>query len=169
MLRAFKSLLPKNANILDLGCGSGRDSLYFLERGYAVTAVDGSVELADFASELIGQKVIVADFKNLVLPSSSFDAVWASASLLHLTFKELPDIVAKIIDFAKTGAIFYLSFKYGDFEGERGGRYYTDLDEERFAKILQKSGHHLEIIEQWIAKDVRPEKSERWLNTLARK
>ena len=167
--KKFLALLPKGAHILDLGCGSGRDSLCFIQQGFQVTAVDGSLELAKFASELIGQEVIVADFKDLELPPSSFDAIWASASLLHVHSEDLPGILAKVIDFAKPGAIFYMSFKYGDYEGERGGRYYTDLDEARFADFLQKSGRHLEIIEQWVAKDVRPEKPELWLNTFARK
>ena len=167
--KKFLALLPKGAHILDLGCGSGRDSLCFIQQGFQVTAVDGSLELAKFASELIGQEVIVADFKDLELPPSSFDAIWASASLLHVHSEDLPGILAKVIDFAKPGAIFYMSFKYGNYEGERGYRYYTDLDEAGFADFLQKSGRHLEIIEQWVAKDVRPEKPELWLNTLARK
>ena len=167
--KKFLALLPKGAHILDLGCGSGRDSLCFIQQGFQVTAVDGSLELAKFASELIGQEVIVADFKDLELPPSSFDAIWASASLLHVHSEDLPGILAKVIDFAKPGAIFYMSFKYGDYEGERGGRYYTDLDEALFADYLQKSGRSLEIIEQWVAKDVRPDKPELWLNTFARK
>ena len=165
----FLALLPKGAHILDLGCGSGRDSLCFLQQGFRVTAVDGSEELAKFASELIGQEVVVADFKDLVLPKISFDAIWASASLLHVHSEKLPGILAKVIDFAKPGAIFYMSFKYGDYEGERGGRYYNDLNEARFADFLQKSGCSLEIIEQWVAKEVRPDKPELWLNTFARK
>ena len=165
----FLSLLPKGAHILDLGCGSGRDSLCFLQQGFQVTAVDGSEELAKFAGELIGQGVVVADFKDLVLPKASFDAIWASASLLHVHSEALPGILAKVIDLAKPGAIFYMSFKYGDYEGERTGRYYTDLNEERFADFLQKSDRFLEIIEQWVAKDVRPDKPELWLNTFARK
>ena len=167
--KKFLALLPKGAHILDLGCGSGRDSLCFLQQGFQVTAVDGSLELAKFASELIGQEVIVSDFKDLVLPKASFDAIWASASLLHVHSEELPSILAKVIDLAKPGAVFYMSFKYGAFEGERTGRYYTDLNEARFADFLQKSGRSLEIIEQWIAKDVRPDKPELWLNTFARK
>ena len=165
----FLSLLPKGAHILDLGCGSGRDSLCFLQQGFQVTAVDGSEELAKFAGELIGQGVVVADFKDLELPKASFDAIWASASLLHVHSEALPGILAKVIDLAKPGAIFYMSFKYGDYEGERGGRYYTDLNEARFADLMQKSGRSLEIIEQWVAKDVRPDKPELWLNTFARK
>ena len=167
--KKFLALLPKGAHILDLGCGSGRDSLCFLQKGFQVTAVDGSEELAKFAGELIGQEVVVSDFKDLVLPTASFDAIWASASLLHVHSEALPGILAKVIDLAKPGAIFYMSFKYGAYEGERTGRYYTDLNEERFAEFLLKSGRSLEIIEQWVAKDVRPDKPELWLNTFARK
>lgn len=165
----FLSLLSKGASILDLGCGSGRDSLCFLQQGFQVTSVDGSAELVKFASELTGQQVILADFKEMVLPAASFDGIWASASLLHVHAQDLPEILAKVINLAKPGGIFYMSFKYGDLEGERGGRYYTDLNEARFAEFLQKSGQQLEIIEQWVAKDVRPDKPELWLNTLARK
>ena len=48
----FLELLPNNACILDFGCGSGRDTKYFLERGYQVDAMDGSKELcrATFAA-----------------------------------------------------------------------------------------------------------------------
>ena len=44
------------ASILDLGCGSGRDSLYFLEKGYIVTSVDASEEMVRLSSELTGQE-----------------------------------------------------------------------------------------------------------------
>ena len=155
--------------ILCIAEGEGRNAVWLAEQGFQVTAVDGSEELAKFASELIGQEVIVSDFKDLVLPTASFDAIWASASLLHVHSEALPGILAKVIDLAKPGAIFYMSFKYGDYEGERGGRYYTDLNEARFADLMQKSGRSLEIIEQWVAKDVRPDKPELWLNTFARK
>lgn len=40
----FLRLLDENAAILDFGCGSGRDTKYFLEKGYHVTATDGSAE-----------------------------------------------------------------------------------------------------------------------------
>ena len=54
----FLNNIPKGGHILDLGCGSGRDSLEFIKRGYKITAVDGSKELASAASKIIGQQVI---------------------------------------------------------------------------------------------------------------
>ena len=45
----FLQLLPGSASILDFGCGSGRDTKYFLEKGYQVAATDGSAELCRLA------------------------------------------------------------------------------------------------------------------------
>ena len=62
--KPFLKLVPKDGKILDLGCGSGRDSMNFMKLGYEVTAVDGSKELAKKASVLLGKEVIVNTFKN---------------------------------------------------------------------------------------------------------
>lgn len=55
LYRRFLPLIPEGGRILDLGCGSGRDSRYFLEQGYQVTAIDGSAELCRLASKYIDQ------------------------------------------------------------------------------------------------------------------
>ena len=61
----FLSRIPQNAYILDLGCGSGRDSKYFIENGYKVKAIDGSIEMCKLASEYIGQEVECMKFDEL--------------------------------------------------------------------------------------------------------
>ena len=61
--KEFLNNIPKGGTILDLGCGSGRDSKAFIDKGYKITAVDGSKELAQSASKLIGQDVLVSKFK----------------------------------------------------------------------------------------------------------
>ena len=53
----FLSYVPKQGKILDAGCGSGRDSLIFIQKGYSVEAIDGSSEMCRLASEHIGQEV----------------------------------------------------------------------------------------------------------------
>ena len=53
----FQKALPEQGYILDFGCGSGRDAKYFLEKGYQVTAIDGSAELCRLASEFTGIEV----------------------------------------------------------------------------------------------------------------
>ena len=53
----FLRLIDKNVSILDFGCGSSRDTKYFLDKGYQVTAIDGSAELCRLASEFTGIEV----------------------------------------------------------------------------------------------------------------
>ena len=48
-LERFMKLLPENAEVLDLGCGSGRDTLFFEEEGFSVTAMDGSEKMCELA------------------------------------------------------------------------------------------------------------------------
>lgn len=87
--------LKPGAHILDLGCGSGRDSKAFLQKGYQVRAVDGSQELCKIASENIGQEVICQLFHELE-ETNTYDAVWACASLLHLPTDELKKVIQKV-------------------------------------------------------------------------
>ena len=56
----FMDMLPNKAEILDFGCGSGRDTKCFLDQGYQVEAIDGSVELCRLASEYTGIEVRVS-------------------------------------------------------------------------------------------------------------
>ena len=154
--------------ILDLGCGSGRDSYYFLQHGYQVCAVDGSTELCRLAEDYLGQKVHNITFQQLNW-QDKFDGVWACASLLYCTAEELPDILQRVADSMKVHGILYLSFKYGDFSGWRNGRYFTDLNEDRLAKLL-KQVPELQLCETFLTGDVRPSRQqEQWLNAIVMK
>ncbi len=159
----FLSYIPKGGTILDLGCGSGRDSKAFIEQGYAVEAVDGSQEMCKVASEHIGQKVICARFQDYK-PNKLFEGVWAFCFLLHLGRGQLGTVLRQISSVLRKGGCFYASFKYGSFEGERNGRYFTDLTEESFASIIQNIPE-LKIVKTAITQDVRPNRTqEKWLN-----
>lgn len=163
---AFLEKLPEGAHILDAGCGSGRDSLYFKKLGYKITAMDASTELCKLASEYIGQKVLELSFQEMVF-EETFDGIWACASLLHVPSSELPAIIGKLKKALKVGCILFATFKYGDFEGERSGRYFHDLTERAAEQIFKETG--LKVEEMWITGDVRPERvDEKWLNILVR-
>jgi 2-polyprenyl-3-methyl-5-hydroxy-6-metoxy-1,4-benzoquinol methylase len=62
LYREFLPLVPTGGKILDAGCGSGRDSVYFKQQGFSVTAFDASSEAAQIASRAIGQPVNVMTF-----------------------------------------------------------------------------------------------------------
>lgn len=164
----FLALLPEGASILDFGCGSGRDAKYFIDHGFAVTATDGSAKLCHIASQRAGIPVRCELFGDLV-DIATYDGIWACSSILHLSRTELTDVLPKMRDALKPSGVIYTSFKYGCFEGERNGRWFTDLTEESFATLLsQVEGLALE--QQWITGDVRPGRGdEKWLNLILRK
>ena len=164
----FLRLLDANTSILDFGCGSGRDTKYFLEKGYQVTATDGSAEICRLASEFTGIEVKEMLFQELDT-MNQYDGIWACSSILHLPKKELLPVIQKMCEALKDNGIIYTSFKYGDFEGERNGRYFTDFTEKTFREVIEKVPE-LTIEEHWITSDVRPGRGEeKWLNLLLRK
>ena len=164
----FLRLLDANTSILDFGCGSGRDAKYFLEKGYQVTATDGSAELCRLASEFTCIKVKEMLFDELDA-INQYDGIWACSSILYLPKKELLPVIWKMCEALKDNGIIYTSFKYGDFEGERNGRYFTDFTEKTFREFIEKIPK-LTIEEHWITSDVRPGRGEeKWLNLLLRK
>ena len=164
----FTAQLPPSSIILDFGCGSGRDTKYFLEHGYQVEAIDGSEELCKVASAYTGITVKKQLFTELS-EVQKYDAIWACSSILHASSDELVIIIKKIWTALKDNGIFYTSFKYGNFEGVRNGRYFTDMTESSFAELI-KAVFGLEIIEEWITSDVRPgREEEKWLNVILKK
>lgn len=166
-LKRFLHFVPAGGHILDLGCGSGRDSRYFLDLGYQVTASDGSEELCRQTSAYLGIPVKHMLFQDLD-DRDEYDGVWACASILHLPKTELEDVVKRIGAALKDRGIFYTSFKYGEFEGMRGGRYFTDFTEGSLCAFLGRFPD-FELIECWITQDVRPGRGEEsWINLLAR-
>lgn len=164
----FMAFLPYGGSILDFGCGSGRDTKYFLGQGFQVTAIDGSVELCKLASQYTGIPVKHMLFQELD-EVEQYDGIWACSSILHLPPEELPPVLKKMAVALKPYGIIYTSFKYGDFAGERNGRYFTDMTETGFAELMHGIAT-LEIEEQWITSDVRPGRGEeKWLNVILRK
>ena len=164
----FLSKLVKGSAILDFGCGSGRDTKYFLSQGYYVEAIDGSLELCKLASQYTGIQVRHMLFRELSA-IHKYDGIWACASILHLPWSELAGVMRKMQAALKANGIIYTSYKYGTFSGERNGRYFTDMTEARFAGFIEEIGG-LQIEEQWISADVRPGRGEeQWLNIILRK
>lgn len=168
MYAFFQKYCLPGGVILDFGCGSGRDIKYFLEQGYIVEAIDGSKELCKIASQNSGINVENKLFNELDV-IEKYDGIWACSSILHLMKEELVDVLTRIYHSLVVGGYLYTSFKYGDFSGDRNGRYFSDFTEESFKQILSNVPG-LELIETMITSDVRPgRENEKWLNVIIKR
>lgn len=168
IMKEFLDLLEEGDTILDLGCGSGRDSLYLYEMGYDVTPLDASEEMGKLAEIHTGLKVLQMTFEQMDF-NKVFDGIWACASLLHTPKKELPDILTKIARALNKKGILYMSFKVGDYEGFRGERYFCDFTTDSITELLRENGH-FGILKLWETDDVRSGHSDvKWLNVIVKK
>ena len=166
---SFLPRLPKGAHILDAGCGSGRDTKAFVERGYRVTAMDATPEMAALAEQFTGQPVRVLRFQELEYVAE-FDGIWACASLLHVPLVELPMVFERFILALKPGGYWHMSFKYGEGEKRRGIRQFTDFTETSLSAFLA-GFDALKVLDVFASGDTRADRpeQERWVSAVVQK
>jgi len=161
----FLPLIPRSGSILDAGCGSGRDSRYFINQGYTVHAIDAVPEIAKQASEHIGQPVEVATFENF-RSDDEFNGIWACASLLHVPPDSLPAAIGNLASYLRSGGIFYMSFKYGHGQRTHGTRQFTDMNESGLEALASRTPS-LTLKKTWTTEDLRPDRNtEKWMNAI---
>lgn len=162
----FLKYLPKESNILDFGCGSGRDSLFFIKNGYKVTAVDGCKQLCKLASRYIGQSVKNIDFLDFN-SVNTFDGIWACASLLHVDKETFLKILKNLFTSLKENGVIYLSLKLGaDYSSYEGDRFFTYYSEETLYNLLKEI--KLSVLEDFRTNDVL-NRDIQWINLILRK
>jgi SAM-dependent methyltransferase len=139
-LHAFLAELPRGAGILELGCGSGRHSAEMIAAGFDVRSTDGSPEMAAEAARRLGRPVETLRFDELD-EQTTYDAVWASACLLHVPKADLRNVLARIWRALKPAGLFYASFKEGNADGrDTIGRYYNYPSEEWLKNCYRDAG-----------------------------
>ena len=161
----FLSRIKEGGTILDYGSGSGRDSAYFINKGFSVDSLDGSAEMKAQAERLFGIKVKLASFLSLE-EKDKYDGIWAQASILHLEEHDLRVALTLIERALKRDGVFYSSFRKGEGDGYENGRWYTNMTERRFLSFLPAS---LYVEKIWESQDVRPGVSRTWLSIICRK
>ena len=161
----FLSRIKEGGTILDYGSGSGRDSAYFINKGFSVDSLDGSAEMKAQAERLFGIKVKLSSFLSLE-EKEKYDGIWAQASILHLEEHDLRVALTLIERALKRDGVFYSSFRKGEGDGYENGRWYTNMTERRFLSFLPAS---LYVEKIWESQDVRPGVSRTWLSIICRK
>lgn len=164
----FLARLPGSGSILDIGCGSGRDAQYFHQLAFDVIAFDGSEAIVELAAQRSAFPVIHATFNDFTT-DQRFDGMWACASLLHVPLAEQCATITHLVSFLKPNGVFYASYKLGQKETHKGGRYFCNVDADSFAQLIASIAD-LEIMEHWITGDQRPGRgNEQWFNVLLQK
>ena len=161
----FLSRMKEGGTILDYGSGSGRDSAYFINKGFSVDSLDGSAEMKAQAERLFGIKVKLSSFLSLE-EKDKYDGIWAQASILHLEEHDLRVALTLIERALKRDGVFYSSFRKGEGDGYENGRWYTNMTEGRFLSFLPAS---LYVEKIWESQDVRPGVNRTWLSIICRK
>lgn len=161
----FLSRMKEGGTILDYGSGSGRDSAYFINKGFSVDSLDGSAEMKAQAERLFGIKVKLSSFLSLE-DKEKYDGIWAQASILHLEEHDLRAALTLIERALKRDGVFYSSFRKGEEDGYEKGRWYTNMTERRFLSFLPAT---LYVEKIWESQDVRPGVSRTWLSIICRK
>jgi SAM-dependent methyltransferase len=167
MIAFYREFLPKiDGNILDVGCGPGRDAKHFHKLGFNVTAIDPSKSMIGLVSSIsaIETHVMNAQGLNWI---DRFDGVWSSASLLHVPRDEMKPTLRKIHRAMKTGGVFFCSFKLRDEEWEEGERYFNGYSKKSFHDLIESVGG-FKIQKLWETNDIGG-RDIVWLNSISLK
>ena len=154
--------------ILDFGCGPGRDLLTLSARGHEPTGLDGTESFVRMARERAEVPVLHQDFLALELPSSSFDGVFANASLFHVPTSELPRVLRELHACLRPRGVLFASNPRGENqEGFQRGRYGVFHDFEAWSRFVEGAG--FEAIRHYYRPAGRPREEQPWLASLWRK
>ncbi len=162
-IEAFLQALPddKPLDILDFGCGPGRDVYTFKSLGHNPVGLDGSKAFCEMTEKHNGCAALHQQFLNLELDENSFDGIFANASLFHIPSQELPRVLKQLHRALRSGGILFSSNPRGNTEGWQGQRYGHYMEIESSSAYLEKAGFN--IIHHYYRPDNKPREQQPWL------
>lgn len=154
--------------VLDLGCGPGRDLLYFQSQGIEAVGLDGSAEFVDMAKAETGCEVLHQNFLALDLPEARFDGIFANASLFHVPSQALPRVLSELYTSLKPGGVLFSSNPRGqNQEGFNAERYCCHHDLASWRDFCTTAG--FVEIHHYYRPEGLPRDQQPWLATVWRK
>lgn len=160
---AFLQALPGNKplDILDFGCGPGRDVYTFKFLGHNPVGLDGSKSFCEMSAKYSGCPVLHQQFLKLELEENSFDGIFANASLFHVPGSELFRVLRDLHNALRSGGILFSSNPRGNAEGWQGQRYGHYMELESSEAYLERAG--FKIIHHYYRPEGKPREQQPWL------
>lgn len=164
----FAAYLPAESNVIDLGCGSGRDVLAFTNMGHNAVGLDAAEELVKLAKERLEIRAFTGDMSTWTA-GEPYNGIWCCASLIHLNDKDVRSFFGKLDRNLKPGGVLYLSVKSGIQTSEdKNGVYQRNFTEDELRELV-RSVPGLEVKELWYTEDGMNRDGFRWLNLIAQR
>lgn len=155
-------------DILDLGCGPGRDLLTFTRLGHRAVGVEGCERFAAMARQHSGCEVLTQSFLSLDLPVARFDGVFANASLFHVPSAALPGVLRELHATLRPRGVLFSSNPRGEGqEGWSGGRYGVYHDLSGWRAYLEAAG--FEALMHYYRPEGLPREQQPWLASVWRR
>ena len=168
-INAFLQALPQDRilDILDFGCGPGRDLAKFKQLGHRPTGLDGSKSFCTMAQQYSGCNVFHQDFLSLDLKSNSFDGIYANASMFHIPSQELTNVLLACHRALKPKGILFTSNPRGNAEGWQGERYGHYMEFEQSQSFLEQAG--FKVLDHYYRPKGKPIHEQPWLAIVSQK
>lgn len=164
----FLQYVKPGGTIIDIGAGSGRDILYFMNKGYRVEGIDAAPEMCRLASEYTGVPVSCCKIQEWV-SDKKYDGIWANASLSHLSLEEVEEFIMRVDSMLENQGVVYISLKSGIETGiDVTGRYFTNFTEEKVRQIISKNTA-MEVVDSWKTEDKLQREGFVWINLVLQK
>ncbi len=162
--------LPADSQLLDVGCGHGRETEWFVSHGFDVTAFDLSAGMLHEAGKRTQQARIQGDMLRLPFASQAFDALWCNAALLHIPKTQTHGCLAGFRRILKQNGVLYMALQAGSGEvwesqayGMETPRFFARYSFDEGAQLVESAGFH--ILEH---SEHKREPRAHWLHYIAR-
>ena len=166
---AFISSMPekKGLDILDFGCGPGRDLYYFAQQGHKPIGLDGCQAFCEKARDYSGCEVLEQSFFALDLGRDRFDGVFANASLFHVPSEKLPKVLEQLNAALRPGGILFTSSPRGNSEGWNGNRFGFFMEFDQFQAYLSEA--NFSVLTHYYRPKGKPRDEQPWLAVVSNK
>lgn len=114
---AIKSVLEEfsqklqGEKVLDIGCGTGKDTEFLEKQGFNVTGIDLSEEMISYCKQNRSGQFIKKDIRDIDFEEDTFDGIWCSAAIFFIPEEDMRKVVSEFREIIKPQGLLYINFK----------------------------------------------------------